>query len=93
MEPISGKFKQALAETHVKLTVDPELEADFDKYQHLLPGRELSRRRDGEHVIITWLAPDAPRGAATMTPWFTRTGDHVDLGGIDYYDAAGHRLP
>jgi hypothetical protein len=81
-----------VSETRVELRVDLELEDDFDKHKHLLPGGEESRRRDGEHVILTWLAPDAPAGAATMGPWFTRTGDHIELGGIDYYDAYGYRL-
>jgi hypothetical protein len=92
MEPVSEKFKQALTETRVELAVNPELEADFNKHQHLLPGREVSRRSDGQHVIVTWLAPDAPTDAATMSPWFTLTGDRIELGGIDYYDADGHRL-
>ncbi|KOU62055.1 hypothetical protein ADK57_25820 [Streptomyces sp. MMG1533] len=92
MEPVSDKFKAALVETRVELAVNSELEADFNKHQHLLPGRELSRRRDGEHVILTWLAPDAPPEATTMSPYFTLTGDRIELGGIDYYDAAGHRI-
>ena len=79
-----------MTETRVELTVNPELEADFNKHQHLLPCRELSRRRDREHVIVTWSAPDAPPDAATMSPWFTLTGDRIELGGIDYYDIAGH---
>jgi len=76
----------------VELTVSADLEADFDKHQHLLPGRELSRRTEGEHIVLTMQVPDAPDGAATMSPWFTRTGDRIDLGGIDYYDAAGYRI-
>jgi hypothetical protein len=81
-----------VSETRVELRVDRELEDDFDKHKHLLPGSEESRRRDGEHIILTWIAPDAPEGAATMTPWFIRTGDRIELGGIDYYDTAGYRL-
>ncbi|WP_329215251.1 hypothetical protein OG352_06415 [Streptomyces sp. NBC_01485] len=78
----------------VELRVDTDLEADFNKHQHLLPGRELSRRHseDGQHVIITLAVPDAPDRAATMSPWFTLTSDRIELGGIDYYDAAGYRL-
>jgi hypothetical protein len=79
-----------VTETRVELTVNPELEADFNKHQHLLPGRELSRRTDGENVILTWLAPDAAPDAVTMSPWFTVVGDRIELGGIDYYDIAGH---
>lgn len=79
-------------ETTVELRVAVELEADFNKHQHLLPGRELSRRTEGEHVVLTMQVPDAPDGAATMSPWFTLNGDRVDLGGIDYYDAAGYRF-
>lgn len=79
-------------ETRVELRVNPELEADFNKHQHLLPGHELSRRRDAEHVVLTWLAPDAPPGAATMSPWFTLVGDRIELGGIDYSDAAGYLI-
>ena len=79
-------------ETRVELRVNPELEADFNKHQHLLPGRELSRRRDGDHVILTWLAPDAPPEAAVMSPWFTLVDDRIELGGIDYYDTAGYRI-
>lgn len=81
-------------ETSVELAVDAELEADFNKHQHLLSGRELSRRPsdDGTQIIVTMAVPDAPDGAATMSCWFTTTGDHVELSGIDYYDAAGHRL-
>lgn len=81
-----------MSETRVELRVDRELEADFDKHKHLLPGSEESRRRDGDHVILTWIAPNALAYAATMSPWFTRNGDRVELGGIDYYDAAGYRL-
>ena len=81
-----------MAETRVELAVNSELEADFNKHQHLLPGRELSRRRDGEHVILAWSAPDAPPEAATMSPWFTLTGDQIELGGIDYYGADGYRI-
>ena len=81
-----------MSETRVELAVNSELEADFDKHKHLLPGSEESRRRDGEHVIVTWSAPDAPVDAATMSPWFTLTGDQIELGGIDYYDAAGHHI-
>lgn len=81
-------------ETSVELAVAAELEADFDKHQHLLPGRELSRRPsdDGTQIIVAMAVPDAPEGAAAMSPWFTTTGDHVELSGIDYYDAAGYRL-
>lgn len=92
MESVSEAFEQALTQRHVELRVTPELEADFDKHKYLLPGRELSRRRDAEHVVLAWLAPDAPPKAATMSPWFTLVGDHIELGGIDYYDAAGHHL-
>lgn len=81
-----------MSETRVELRVNPGLEADFDKHKHLLPGSEESRRRDGDHVILTWLAPDAPPEAASMSPWFTRNGDRVELDGIDYYDTAGYRL-
>ncbi|HEY6224616.1 MAG TPA: hypothetical protein VIW26_12590 [Gemmatimonadales bacterium] len=81
-----------MTETRVELTVNPELEADFNKHQHLVPGRELSRKRDGEHVIVTWLAPDAPPEAVTMSPWFTLNGARIEIGGIDYYDTAGHRI-
>ncbi|MET8080003.1 hypothetical protein [Streptomyces sp. NPDC005303] len=81
-----------MIDTRVELAVNAVLEADFNKHQHLLPGRELSRRRDSEHVILTWSAPDAPPEAATMSPWFTLVGDHIELGGIDYYDTAGHRI-
>lgn len=81
-----------MSETRVELRIDSRLEDDFDKHKHLLPGSEESRRRDHEHVILTWLAPDAPAEAATMSPWFTLVGDHIELGGIDYYDTAGHRL-
>ncbi|MER6492706.1 hypothetical protein [Streptomyces griseorubiginosus] len=79
-------------ETRVELHVDAELAADFETHKHLLPGSEESRRRDGDHVILTWITPNAPANAATMSPWFTRNGDRVELGGIDYYDAAGYRL-
>ena len=92
MEPVSDKFKAVLSEACVELAVDSELEVDFNKHQHLLPGRELSRRRDGDRVIITLAVPDAPRDAATMSPWFTLVGDRIELGGIDYYDAAGYRI-
>ena len=81
-----------MSETRVELAVSAELEADFNKHKHLLPGSEESRRRDGEHVILTWLTPDAPPEAATMSPWYTLTGDQIELGGIDYYDAAGYRI-
>lgn len=81
-----------MSETTVKLTISAELEADFNKHQHLLPGRELSRRRDGDRIVLAWLAPDAPTGAAAMSPWFTLSGDRIELDGIDYYDAAGHRI-
>jgi len=81
-----------VSETRVELRVSPELEADFDEHKHLLPGSEESRRRDDDHVILTWIALNAPADAATMSPWFTRNGDRVELGGIDYYDAAGYRL-
>lgn len=81
-----------MSETRVELRIDPELEADFDKHKHLLPGSEESRRRDHGHVILTWLAPDAPPEAAVMSPWFTLVGDRIELGGIDYYDTAGYRL-
>lgn len=71
-----------------------ELKADFDNYQHLLPGRELSRRlsEDGQHILVSVSVSDAPERAAVMSPWFTLSGDRIDLGGIDYYDAAGHRI-
>lgn len=84
-----------MSEPTVELTVAAELEADFNEYQHLLPGRELSRRPsdDGTQIIVTMAVPDAPNSAATMSPWFTTTGEHVELSGIDYYDADGHRLP
>lgn len=81
-----------MSETRVELRVASELEADFDKHKHLLPGSEESRRRDGEHIVLTWIAPDAPQDAANMSPWFTLTGDRIELGGIDYYDSAGYRL-
>ncbi|MFE6785181.1 hypothetical protein ACFVFF_23280 [Streptomyces sp. NPDC057680] len=76
----------------VELRVDARLEADFDKHKHLLPGRELSRQRDGEHVVLTWLAPEAPAHTVTMSPWFTLHEGRIELGGIEYYDAAGTRL-
>ena len=81
-----------MGERPVELRVIVKLEADFDKHQHLLAGRELSRRREGDHIILTWLAPDAPEGAAVMSPWFTLVDDHIELGGIDYYDTAGYRI-
>ncbi|WP_121703368.1 hypothetical protein [Streptomyces sp. E5N298] len=81
-----------MTETRVELSVNTELEADFNKHQHLLPGREVSRRHDGSHVVLTWLAPDAPPGAATMSPYFTLVGDRIELGGIDYYDTAGYEI-
>ncbi|MCX4232010.1 hypothetical protein [Streptomyces ortus] len=81
-----------MSETRVELRVAPEREADFDKHKHLLPGSEESRRRDGEHVILTWIAPDAPPDAAVMSPYFTHVGDRIELGGIDYYDTAGYHL-
>jgi len=84
--------EQALTGRQVELRVIAKLEADFDKHQHLLAGRELSRRREGDHIILTWIAPDAPPGAAVMSPWFTLVGDRIELGGIDYYDTAGYRI-
>jgi hypothetical protein len=81
-----------VSDATVELAIDAELEADFDKHQRLLPGREVSRRRDGDQVIITMAIPDAPDHAATMSPWFTLTGDRIELSGIDYYDAAGYRI-
>ncbi|MDH6610312.1 hypothetical protein M2164_005947 [Streptomyces sp. SAI-208] len=81
-----------MSETRVELHINPELEADFDKHKHLLPGSEESRRRDGKHVILTWIAPDTPPEATVMSPWFTLAGDRIELGGIDYYDTAGYRL-
>lgn len=81
-----------MSETRVELRVAAGLEVDFDKHKHLLPGSEESRRRDGGHIVLTWLAPDVPEDAATMSPWFTLAGDRIELGGIDYYDRAGYRL-
>lgn len=83
-----------MSDRTVELAVAAELEADFDKHQHLLPGRELSRRPsdDGTQTIVTMAVPGAPDGAAAMSPWFTTTGGHVELSGIDYYDAAGYRI-
>lgn len=78
--------------TRVELRINPELEDDFNKHKHLLPGQEVSRRRDGDLIILTWLAPDAPPEAAVMSPWFTLVGDRIELGGIDYYDTAGYRI-
>ena len=71
MEPVSGKFKQALIETRVELAVNPELEADFNKHQHL-PGRELSRRHDGDRVILT-CPPTEP------APWISTPGSPSKL--------------
>lgn len=78
----------------MELAVATELEADFDKHRHLLPGLELSRRPsdDGTQIIVTMAVPDAPEDAASMSPWFTTTGDHVELSGIDYYDTGGYRI-
>lgn len=76
----------------VELRVARELEDDFGKHQHLLPGRELARRYDADHIVLTWASPDAPLNAATMSPWFTLVGDRIELGGIDYYDVAGRPL-
>ncbi|MGW9399334.1 hypothetical protein [Streptomyces sp. NPDC055642] len=81
-----------MTEAHLELRVAAHLEADFDQQQHLLAGHELSRRREGDHIILTWIAPDAPPGAAVMSPWFTLVGDRTELGGIDYYDTAGYRI-
>lgn len=81
-----------MTDAGVELRVDLQLEGDFAKHQHLLPGRELSRRHESEHVVLIWLAPGTPSGAATMSPWFTLVEDRIELGGIDYYDAAGTRL-
>jgi len=81
-----------VTERSVELRVDARIEGDFDRHQHLLTGRELSRRREGDWVVLSWLAPDAPEAAATMSPWFTLVGDRIELGGIDYYDHAGYRL-
>jgi hypothetical protein len=84
-----------MAEREVQLAVSASLEADFDKHQGLLPGREVSRRTspDGAQILITWAMPDAPPNATVMSPWFTLIGDRIELGGIEYYDAAGEATP
>lgn len=83
-----------MSEQTVELLVAAEMEADFGKHQHLLPGREIARRPndEGDLVIITMAVLDAPDNAATMSPWFTLNGDRIELGGIDYYDDAGHGI-
>ena len=83
-----------MSEKNVELLVAAELESDFGKHQHLLPGREISRRLndEGDLLVITMALADAPDDAATMSPWFTLSGDRIELGGVDYYDTAGHQL-
>jgi hypothetical protein len=85
-----------MASPTLELVVAAELADDFSKHQHLLPVREISRslNPEGTLLVLTVTAPDgAPEQAATMSPWFTLTGDRIELGGIDYYDAEGHCLP
>ncbi|MFJ7417978.1 hypothetical protein ACIQXD_05115 [Streptomyces uncialis] len=81
-----------MPDSRVELRINRLLEADFDQHKTLLPGYEISRQHEGDHVVLTWLAPDAPPGATAMTPWFTHDGSSVELTSIDYYDATGTRL-
>jgi hypothetical protein len=83
-----------VTERVVDLEVAAELEASFDTYLCLIPGREVERRQseDGTYTIVRMAILDAPAGAVEMSPWFTFTEGQVGLGGIEYFDADGHRI-
>jgi|GEM_PF-4012338 len=83
-----------MTERTVYVEVTAELEATFDKYLPLIPGREVERRPsdDDTYTLVTMAVPDAPDGAVEMSPWFTFTEGQVGLGGVEYFDADGHRI-
>lgn len=77
------------------IDVDAALEADFDRYMHLLPVSEVSRTTTEEGVLrVTVTAPEgAPSHAAQMQPVFHQFNDgRVALMNIEYYDANGDRI-
>ncbi|MHC3427203.1 hypothetical protein [Streptomyces sp. DT18] len=82
-------------ETRVELRVAADFIEDFDREaRHLLPGREVARRPDDDVLVLTWLAPDAPEGAALMEPFFVNyvNAEGAALAGISWYDADGRPI-
>ncbi|MFI8439946.1 hypothetical protein ACIGKG_04920 [Streptomyces rochei] len=85
-----------MPEQPIAMTIAAELEANFDRDKHLLPGRELSREHspDGQYIVVTMSVPEAPERAASMSPWFCfmYPEQQIKLGGIDYFDSDGQLL-
>jgi hypothetical protein len=81
----------------IALPVSVELAeyCDIDRYLAMLPGRII--RREMDRYSLRWIyrmyIPDAPDGAATMTPIWQRHDDgSVSLMGVEWLRADGSRI-
>jgi hypothetical protein len=95
----SAAVAEHLAGNHIphliQLRVSAELAEAVEQHMHLIPGRLV--RRDtvfGQPRFAYWMdMPDAPAGAAQMTPVFSRADDGtIGLLCVDWHDADGNRI-